>query len=131
MKSGENFPHLRRKSLLGDVLCAAAVLAVALCFWLPRNGRGDLLTAELTCNGQVLQQWHFSRLDPPETVVWEDKTIEFSAKGVRFSSSQCPDLSCVHTGWLSRNGDVSVCIPYGVVLTLHSAEESSTDATAR
>ena len=37
---------------------------------------------------------------------------------VRFASSPCPNQYCVHQGWLSRSGQVAICLPNQVSLEL-------------
>lgn len=37
---------------------------------------------------------------------------------VRFESSPCPNQYCVHQGWLSRSGQVAICLPNQVSLEL-------------
>ena len=131
MKTSLVLPRSKRTLLFGDVLCLLTILALAVLIRLPGSSRGESFIVELSRNGELLQRWEYSAELPPSVAVWEDKTIEFSSQGVRFSDSACPDRSCVHTGWLSRDGELSVCIPSGLVLTLHCAAQGSTDATAR
>lgn len=35
---------------------------------------------------------------------------------IRFLDSPCPGRYCVHTGWISRTGQVAACLPNGVVV---------------
>jgi hypothetical protein len=37
---------------------------------------------------------------------------------VRFESSPCPNQYCVHQGWLSRSGQVAICLPNQVSVEL-------------
>lgn len=37
---------------------------------------------------------------------------------IRFEQADCPDQICVNTGWISRPGQVSVCVPAGVILKI-------------
>ncbi len=37
---------------------------------------------------------------------------------VRFVNSPCPNQLCVHTGWLSQGGEVSICLPNKVSLQI-------------
>lgn len=30
---------------------------------------------------------------------------------IRFEEANCPDLVCVNTGWLDKNGQMAVCLP--------------------
>ncbi len=41
-------------------------------------------------------------------------TVQIEAGRVRVLHSDCPDRLCVHSGWLSQNGQASVCVPAAV-----------------
>lgn len=56
--------------------------------------------------------------------------IEIDGKSVRFASSNCPDQVCVHTGSLTRAGQMAVCLPTRVVVRLTGAD-TQIDAVAR
>lgn len=36
----------------------------------------------------------------------------------RVEEADCPDLICVHQGWLSRVGDTAVCLPHRIVVRI-------------
>lgn len=37
---------------------------------------------------------------------------------IRFKQADCPDKICVNTGWLTKPGDVAVCIPNRAVVKI-------------
>lgn len=41
-------------------------------------------------------------------------TVQIEAGRVRVLHSDCPDHVCVQSGWLSQNGQASVCVPAAV-----------------
>lgn len=41
-------------------------------------------------------------------------TVQIEAGRVRVLHSDCPDRLCVRSGWLSQNGQASVCVPAAV-----------------
>lgn len=47
-----------------------------------------------------------------------DSRIEIAHGKVRFHSSPCSNQYCVHQGWLSRVGQVAICLPNQVSLEL-------------
>ena len=75
-----------------------------------------------------------ARITTPEgEITWElsrDNTWELTGRDgipvvieaadgrIRFYSSGCPDQICVHSGWLSREGQSAACIPAGVALKI-------------
>jgi hypothetical protein len=51
-----------------------------------------------------------------------DSRLEFRSGQVRFVDSPCAGRVCVHTGWLSRSGQVAACLPNGIVVELAGGE---------
>ena len=53
-----------------------------------------------------------------------DTHISISQGKVRFKQSPCNNQYCVHQGWLSRAGQVAICIPNQISLQLMGAKSS-------
>jgi hypothetical protein len=53
-----------------------------------------------------------------------DTLISISQGKVRFKQSPCNNQYCVHQGWLSRAGQVAICIPNQISLQLIGAKSS-------
>lgn len=51
-----------------------------------------------------------------------DSLISISQGKVRFKQSLCNNQYCVHQGWLSRAGQVAICIPNQISLQLTGAK---------
>jgi hypothetical protein len=51
-----------------------------------------------------------------------DSRLEVRDGQVRFVDSPCAGRVCVHTGWLSRSGQVAACLPNGIVVELAGGE---------
>ncbi len=117
----------------GDLVVAAVVLIVAvvlgaLVFWPRQAGQSAVL--QTPAGEQRLPLSEDARYEAAgnEGMVL---TIEVADGRVRVLSSDCPDQVCVHTGWLSRDGDTAACVPAGVSVRVEGGEESPVDAVAR
>jgi len=66
---------------------------------------------------------------PPRTIQAAGCVVSVAGGRVRVMSSDCPHQCCVHTGWKSRAGDIIVCVPNRVVVTI-VGDESPYDALA-
>ena len=53
--------------------------------------------------------------------------IEVMEGRIRFRSSGCPDHLCVHSGWLSREGQSAACVPAGIALRIADGAENDVD----
>ncbi len=51
--------------------------------------------------------------------------VEIDSCRARISESPCPGQDCVKAGWLSENGDLSICVPSGVFLVIASPGDSN------
>lgn len=102
----------------GDVLilAAAAVLVGAsyAAFWSPR-AEGD--KAIISVGHDIVA--HASLLED-RTVPVDGRLgrslLKIEGGRIRFIESPCPGRYCVHTGWISRTGQVAACLPNGVVV---------------
>ena len=47
--------------------------------------------------------------------------VEVGSSGIRMRTSSCPFQRCVHRGWMRRQGDMIVCIPNRIVVTILGA----------
>jgi hypothetical protein len=55
--------------------------------------------------------------------------VEVAAGRARIAGSPCPGQDCVRAGWIDAAGDVSVCMPSGVLVrVLGPAEGGGPDA---
>ena len=46
---------------------------------------------------------------------------QFEDGTIRFEASDCPDQVCVQTGWVSRLGQVSACVPGHLILSVNGS----------
>jgi hypothetical protein len=53
-----------------------------------------------------------------------DSLISINQGKVRFKQSPCNNQYCVHQGWLSRAGQVAICIPNQISLQLIGTKNS-------
>jgi len=50
-------------------------------------------------------------------------TILLENGRIRFEDADCPDLVCVKTGWLDKNGQMAVCLPNKVSVKIEGSDE--------
>jgi len=59
-----------------------------------------------------------------------ESRIEIGARGARLAASPCPHQVCVRRGWISRRGEVAVCLPNRLIIKIMGAA-SDVDAVVR
>lgn len=97
-----------------------------------------LVLALLLGGGLLIQKCFFTRKGPTAVVrrgsevlarleLSKDTELRVELEGdynliqvqdgrVRVTEANCGDLTCVHTGWAQREGDVIACLPHGVII---------------
>ncbi len=103
------------------VLAVLALFAIALLLFF-RFGLKDGRTAVISVDGR---DYMTVSLDKDDEITLENgvKIIVSDGK-IGFTESDCPDLVCVHTGMLSKAGDVAACVPNKTVISVSGGEAS-------
>ncbi len=108
----------RRRITLREILCAAALLAVAIGLYLWSFARPAGGTVVIEQDGKTVYRIDFTTLSEPETLEVNGTVIEIGPNGAWFVSSPCPDQICVKAGLCSRAGESAVCLPQRVSLRI-------------
>ena len=86
----------------------------------------------VTEQGTVAEIWVDDRLVRQVDLVSAEEEIFSPCEGVEiaireqtigFVSSDCPDQTCVHSGMLSKKGEVAICLPKGVRILLVAGKD--------
>ena len=51
--------------------------------------------------------------------------IAYESGRIRFAHADCPDQICVHTGWISRSGELAACVPGHLVLRINAEQDQT------
>ena len=114
-----------------DILLILAVLILAGGVWIytlcTRAAGGE---AVVTVDGEEVLR---APLSEPRTYVRQDQsgavlnTVVIRDGRVCVESANCPDKICVRTGWVQYDGQMIVCLPHKLIVTVVGGE-SGTDA---
>jgi hypothetical protein len=116
------YPFFRPLDLLLVALLVTLALAVGLCRSAPDDSEG-LLAKVRHPAGTTAFPLSVDTLLTVEGGLGA-VTVEVAEGRVRFARSPCPGQQCVDTGWLESRGDLSVCMPSGVLVLVQSGEEA-------
>lgn len=120
-----NIPILK----IGDkiLIVSIAIIVVIFIAWNTFGAKtGEDITAVITQNSEVIKEIKLNELQDSEYIYikGEVNQVILAKKGmIRFLESNCPNQTCVKTGWLTKPGDKAVCIPSKVVITLTGKQE--------
>lgn len=112
-----------------DFFLILAVLAGAVLLLLPQwLANGNTVVAEVTVDGVTVQEIPLKKSDEKQEYTLENGVVLETENGtIRFSQSDCPDAVCVHTGVLSRAGEIAACVPNQTVVVLKSEKNAAVD----
>lgn len=111
-----NGVKLSRGDTVVWLLAATLLVSLYMMFW-QADGHGA--EAVVLVNGKRwarLDLFQNQDLDVPGPL--GHSHIQVRDGQVRFVNSPCPNQLCVHTGWLSQGGEVSICLPNKVSLQI-------------
>lgn len=114
---------------IGDyvVIFIILLLSVVSFVWVynEKNTSGNQLVADITVDGKVISSVSLENKSTSNLIVPEGYPgveIEIKDGKIRIKESDCPDRVCVRTGWLSHNGDTSICVPYKIIVKIKSVD---------
>ncbi len=112
-----------------DFLLILAVLFSVGLLLLPQwLSDGEAVVAEVTVNGASVKEIPLNQTDAKQQYTLENGIVLETENGsIRFSASDCPDALCVHTGAISRAGELAACVPNRTVVVLKSEKGASVD----
>ena len=126
MKSNLSLKFKWRDAL---IIAAALLLAAAVFLLTLPKGADGRLFAEISRNGEVVASLPLDT-DAEYVVNGDYENVVTIADGSAFfSNSNCPNEDCVHTGRLTKAGQLAVCLPNGVTVRI-VGEEADVDAIA-
>lgn len=106
-----------------DILLIGIVIVISLAALLVYNilGKGEQVIAVVSQNNKVIERIDLSKVKEPRTITVSGdyhNIIKVEKDRIRFEKSDCPEQICVHTGWLSKFGDIAVCMPNKAIIDI-------------
>ena len=125
MKRGDKFVLM-----LTITVFIASIASVAY-YFLQDNGNSGV-KAEVYKDGALMYTIDLQDVDDPKeiTIGDEDYNVILVEKGrVRFKEANCKDDVCVKTGWLSKKGEMAVCVPHKTYIKISGTQDEIDGAT--
>lgn len=113
------YPMFRK----ADILLAVLLLALGSgSLVLLREKPAENSVAAVYVDGKLTES---CRLDQDKTLEISTQygvnTLEIKDGGVRVLSSDCSGQDCVHMGWISKNGQLIMCLPHRLSVIIEGA----------
>ena len=121
----------------GDfIILALVALLAGGAFWLGAASRaaGGDAVAEVWQNGKLTRIVRIHELKSPVEFELDGayrNRIEAEPGRIRFEYADCPDRVCVHTGWISRPGQTTACVPNRALIKIVGSAQQDEDVVIR
>ncbi|NPV91344.1 MAG: NusG domain II-containing protein [Firmicutes bacterium] len=112
----------------GDLLLIAVIVIGAVLastgFYIYKNfNKSDHLMAEIIQNNKVIERIDLNEVKESRLITVSgnyQNHIRVEPGRISFETSDCPDKICVQTGWLEKYGDIAICMPNRVIVTIEN-----------
>lgn len=116
------------------VISIIILLSFVVVFYYKSSLKSDNTIAIIQKDGKILRTINLKDIKKEERikVSYEDEKfndILIEPGKIRFDDSTCPDKLCVKSGWISKPGDIAVCLPYKVIIKI-DAIKNKVDAVS-
>lgn len=115
----------------GDIIVILFAIALAVALWLSFPVQQGDLTAVVYQDGREVKRILLKGIETPiafELSGTYHNHVAAENGRIRFDASDCPDKTCVYTGWLSRAGQSAACLPNKALIVVEGAQAGGVDA---
>ncbi|HHW54787.1 MAG: NusG domain II-containing protein [bacterium] len=125
----------RYDKILAIVVILAAISGIIFYSFIGRNTVEEQDRIVIEAMGEVIQEIPIDELEPGKEIPIRgylgDSVLEMGEDRVRLVHSPCPDHLCVYMGWISRPGEIIVCLPNMVMVRVEGKLEPERDGITR
>lgn len=115
-----------------DMIPVIILLAVPVIYFLAGAvSENDGAYAEISRDGEVVAAVPLGMDGVYSYPLTGDMEFTVSDGGIRVSRSNCPDKTCMETGRLCHTGDIAVCVPNRVTVTVCGEKDGDVDGVLR
>ncbi len=103
--------------------------------WNNANNPGkDDVYAIVKTDDKIIKTINLTKLKKREVIKVPGQYNEFivaDQKKICFMSADCPDRLCVKAGWISKPGEIAVCLPNRTILKIIRNNDKTLDGIAK
>lgn len=119
------------KPKIADIVFFLLPLLIAAAFFaLLLLGRSSGRIAVIRVNGATVAEVDLNNAnaEPPKLELPAHNVIRIQNGAIGVVSADCRDQTCVRGGFISKSGQVIVCVPSGLIIEITGGEDSGFDA---
>ena len=95
------------------------------------DSQGSQLVAVVKINGQEVDEWPLDAGLEKEITYYpnegQSNIVQIKGSSIRVKEDNSPDQIAVNTGWISKPGQILVCLPHQLMIEIREKGDSSDD----
>ncbi len=110
-----------------DFLILIIISTISIILLIPGFFKQSQLIATITIKGDVVEVIELNSVSGYREFKLKaspELTVRVENGRICVLEAQCADKLCINCGWLQENGDMAVCLPAGVVVTVEGKEKA-------
>lgn len=125
MKRGDKF-------IISFVVVVFLLSLASMVFY--KSGKDRNLIAVVEKEGKEVYRFNITKFEGEKEIKvelhkGEYNLVEIQKGRIRFKDANCSDKVCVRSGWLSRKGDMSICLPHRMAIKILGKKEDLDEVT--
>ncbi|WP_425804467.1 NusG domain II-containing protein [Desulfitobacterium sp. Sab5] len=107
--------------LIGIIFMVVVFSFIGIYFWQKANS--NKLVAVISQDNKVVERIDLNKVEQPRIIKLSGNyhnSIRVEKGRIRYEDSDCPNLVCVNTGWLTKYGDLAVCLPNKMIIDIEN-----------
>ncbi|MBF0776767.1 hypothetical protein BVE84_09060 [Streptococcus azizii] len=114
--------------LVGITLLLSFVPAIVTYVGSQNQPEEPYLIASIRINGEVVEEFKLSKSSPHKEVTYypnpgQYNIIEVDGERIRDKEDNSPDQIAVNTGWISKPGEIAVCLPHNLIIEIRIPDD--------
>ncbi|MBZ9688745.1 NusG domain II-containing protein [Clostridium estertheticum] len=119
--------------VVGIVLLVIVVVALGAASIYKTSIKGSENIAVIKREGKVIKTIDLNKVVKPEEFTFKTanghfNTISVKHNSISISDADCPHKECVKSGWISKPGEMIVCLPFKLIININGQKTNSIDA---
>lgn len=108
--------------LIGVIIVIISLSAIAILLYQNSQEQGHRI-AVIAQNGVEIERIDLDTVEEPRIIELPgeyNETVLIENGRIRFEHADCPSQLCIKSGWLTKLGDMAVCLPNKAIVAIQS-----------
>lgn len=121
--------------IVGIILLIIVVITLSATLVYKNSVKGSENIAVIKRSGKILKTIDLNKVVKPEEFTLKTEngdynTIEVKHNSIRIIDANCPNKLCVKSGWISKPGEIIVCLPFKLIITINAESKGNIDGVS-